>query len=197
MSRQTQTADNSPRKRGRVRLIEKRRWIETALKVMAEGGEKAVKVEVLCQNLDVSKGAFYSLFKTRDAFMHELLDYWRQESTEAVIESLSQQHSASAQLEAVLLLPLRRPDVEQRALMEMAIRIWASSNESARATMAEVDSYRLRFFESVLRRNGFDADEAKARAVLIYGYIVIDGSLPGTRAVELQSICRSILSNGS
>ena len=182
------------RGRGRTRLGDKATWMESALKMIATNGVDAVRVETLCAGLSVSKGAFYSLFKTRDGFLSELLDYWRQESTEAVIALLTEQSTdPKARLESILHLSTRREDAKQRALMEMAIRIWGNSYEPARKTMEEIDTYRIRFFEKALTDAGIDPLEAKARALMIYGFVVIDGSMPGERDQNTIEMCRSLL----
>lgn len=182
------------RGRGRTRLVAKATWMESALNMIATNGVDAVRVETLCASLNVSKGAFYSLFKTRDGFLSELLDYWRQESTEAVIALLTEQSTnPTDRLESILNLPTRRDDAKQRALMEMAIRIWGNSYEPARRTMEEIDTYRIRFFEKALIDAGIAPSEAKARAIMIYGFIVIDGSLPGERDQDTIAMCRALL----
>ncbi|MGZ8347657.1 MAG: hypothetical protein ACXWUP_11160, partial [Allosphingosinicella sp.] len=93
------------------------------------------------------------------------------------------------------MLPMRRPDIKDRARMEMGIRLWAHRDLRAAATMREIDDYRLRYFQSVLEANGLSTDEAEASAFLIYAYIIADGSLPGERSRQVRERCRAILAS--
>lgn len=181
--------------RARISRIDEASWIETALGLLAEGGIDAVKVEPLSELLGVTKGSFYARYEGREAFLARILDYWRQESTVAVLTGFgSINESAEERLQRILMLPFRRPDVKERARMEMAIRLWAHSDPRAAATMTEIDAYRLRYFQSVLEANGVAAEDAEARAFLVYAYIITDGALPGERTERLRAKCREYLS---
>lgn len=186
------------RSRGRPTLVDDKTWFETALKIMACGGIDAVRVEPVAEELGVTKGAFYARFKSREAFLDGLLDYWRRESTLSVVAHLSDfDETPAARLQRVLLLPFRRPDVKERGRMELAIRLWADRYFKAAAVMEEIDAYRLQYFESVLLANGIAAEEAKSRAFLIYSYIIADGVLPGNRDEIIREQCRVFLSQGT
>lgn len=176
--------------------LDKDAWVETALAMLADGGIDAVRVEPLALLLGVTKGAFYARYSTRDALLGALLDYWRRVSTVDVLTAFSQIDEAPAErLERILNLPFRRPDVRERARIEMAIRIWAHRDDRADATMREIDAYRIAYFESVLRANGFEGEEASARAFLIYSYVIAEGSLPGERSESARALIRQLLSS--
>jgi AcrR family transcriptional regulator len=175
--------------------IDESRWIEAALVLLADGGIDAVRVEPLAERLGVTKGAFYPRYATRDDLLVAMLEYWRRESTVAVIAGLGALNESPAErLHRVLMLPFRRPDVRERARMEMAIRLWGHRDPRAAATMKEIDAYRLQYFQSVLESNGLAPGHAEARAFLVYAYIIADGTLPGERSEGVRAICRDFLS---
>jgi len=181
--------------KARISRIDEASWIEAALKLLAEGGIDAVKVEPLSELLGVTKGSFYSRYAGREAFLARILDYWRQESTVAVLSGFGAiNESAEERLYRILMLPLRRPDVKERARMEMAIRLWANRDPRAAATMKEIDAYRLQYFQSVLEANGVTAEDSEGVAFLIYAYVMADGTLPGERSERVRAQCREILS---
>ena len=184
------------RTRSKVSRIGAETWIETALGLLAEGGIDAVRVEPIAEKLGVTKGAFYARYASRDALLAAMLDYWRQESTVAVLSQFRAiAESPEERLRRILMLPFRRHDVKERARMEMGFRMWAYRDSAAAATMKEIDAYRLGYFASVLEANGCAPDEAEARAFLIYAYIIADGALPGTRSEGIRALCREILSD--
>lgn len=176
--------------------IDEQEWIETALDMLAKGGLAAVRVEPLALKLGVTKGAFYARYPTRDALLVAMLSYWRRVSTIDVFDGFAAiDEPPSQRLERIVSLSTRRPDARNRGLLEMGIRIWADSDARAAATMEEIDAYRLNYFEAVLRANGFDAEGSKARALLIYGYMVADTCLSGKRSPETKRFVRAMLSD--
>ncbi len=190
--------DVAKRSRGRPTLVEDKTWYETALKIMASGGVDAIRVEPVAESVGVTKGAFYARFKSREAFLDELLDYWRSESTTSVFAQLSSlEESPEDRLLRVLMLPFRRADVKERGRMEMAIRLWADRYKRAAVVMREIDAHRLQYFESVLLANALPATEANSRAFLIYSYIIADGVLPGEREEKIREACRIFLLQGT
>ncbi len=186
------------RPRGRPILVDDQKWFETALKIMASGGVDAVRVEPVADLAGVTKGAFYARFKSRESFLDELLDYWRSESTTSVSALFnSLEETPEDRLLRVLMLPFRRADAKERGRMEMAIRLWADRYKRAAVIMKEIDTHRLQYFESVLVANGVPEAEVKARAFLIYSYIITDGVLPGERDEIMREHCRDFLSQGT
>lgn len=180
----------------KVSRIDAATWMEAALGLLADGGIAAVRVEPLAEMLGVTKGAFYSRYATRDELLGAMLDYWRQESTVEVLAVFAAiNESPEERLQRLLLVPFRRPDVKDRARLEMGIRIWAHRDGRAAATMREIDTYRLHYVQSVLEANGLCAEQAGARAFLIYAYVIAEGTLPGERDERMRSICRDILSD--
>lgn len=177
--------------------IDEQDWIEAALDMLAKGGLGAVRIEPLALKLGVTKGAFYARYPTRDALLMAMLGYWRRVSTIDVFEGFAAIDEPPEQrLERIVRLSTRRSDARNRGLLEMGIRIWADTDARAAATMEEIDAYRLDYFEAVLRANGFHPKEAKARALLVYGYMVADTCVSGKRSDETKSLIRSLLTNG-
>src|SRR5271163_2155529 len=61
-------------------------WIEAGLRALAAGGPDAVRIDVLAQELAITRGSFYWHFQDRAAFLGELLDTWERRSTDEVLE---------------------------------------------------------------------------------------------------------------
>ncbi|WP_344044119.1 TetR/AcrR family transcriptional regulator, partial [Saccharothrix xinjiangensis] len=66
--------------------LSKQDWLTAALTALAGGGVGAVAVEPLAQRLGVTRGSFYWHFADRNALLHEALEWWESQGTEAVIE---------------------------------------------------------------------------------------------------------------
>lgn len=182
------------RRRNRSSRIDASEWLEAALQQLADGGIDQVRVEPLAARLGITKGAFYARYANRDELLAAMLDYWFEESTASVIATYAEvDEPASERLERILLTPFRRSDFHERARMEMAIRLWAHHDIRAADTMRRVDGQRLRYMEKVLRENGFEASDAESRAILIYAYILTEGTLSDAPRDALRNRCRNLL----
>ena len=146
-------------------------WVEAGFKELARAGVEGVRVEVLAKNLGVTKGGFYRRFADRAALVEAMLVHWR----EGRVASIAQQTSLDGQdprerLRAVIQLYSERLNPEGMAI-ELAIRQWARSDESAAAAVASVDAARLKHVAELYRATGLEAEEAEAQAFLFYCFI--------------------------
>src|SRR6478752_368690 len=66
-------------------------WIDAGLRALAAGGPDAVRIDVLAQQLGVTRGGFYWHFGSREAFLEELLDEWERRCTDEAMERVEVQ----------------------------------------------------------------------------------------------------------
>ncbi|MBB4259265.1 MULTISPECIES: TetR/AcrR family transcriptional regulator [unclassified Bradyrhizobium] len=146
-------------------------WVEAGFAELARAGVEGVRVEVLAKNLGVTKGGFYRRFADRAALLDAMLQRWR----EGRAASIAQQTRLDGQqprerLKAVIQLYSERLNPEAMAI-ELAIRQWARSDDSAAAAVASVDAARLKHVAELYRATGLAPEEAEAQAFLFYCFI--------------------------
>jgi AcrR family transcriptional regulator len=61
-------------------------WIRAAMAALAKGGVDQIRVEVIAQNLGVTKGGFYRRFKDRPALIEATLAVWAEGRIAAIEE---------------------------------------------------------------------------------------------------------------
>ena len=184
---------DGPARRGPKPKIPIERWFLTALEQLALGGIDSVRVEVVAEQLGVTKGMFYARFASRDAFLEAMIDYWRQRTTTGLVSELA---AMDANPEDRLLRLFSIPEMDRAhtgAYIEMAMRTWSLTDDRPAKVLAEIDQHRLAYFEAVMVANGVPAEKAPARAFLIYSYVITDTLLPGDRS-HLRELCRAFLS---
>src|SRR5262249_10347166 len=142
-------------------------WIEAGLKEIGRSGVEGVRVEVLAAHLGITKGGFYRRFKDRRALLDALLETWRRGRIAAIEKQIE---VAGARLKSLIRLYSERLNPEAMAI-ELAIRQWARSDAAASAAVESVDAARLSNVAQLYRRLGWSAEEARARAVLLYAFI--------------------------
>jgi AcrR family transcriptional regulator len=144
------------------------KWIEAGLKEIGHSGVEGVRVEVLAARLGITKGGFYRRFKDRRALLDALLERW-QRGRIAAIEKQTEER-AGDRLKSLIRLYSERLNPEAMTI-ELAIRQWARSDATASAAVESVDAARLSNVAQLYRGLGWSAEEARARAVLLYAFI--------------------------
>ncbi|SRR5579871_3086485 len=155
-------------------------WLDLGLKILAAQGFSALKAEPLAKAMGVSRGSFYWHFADIGAYHGAILKHWRKVAAEQVIAGLE----AAPDREQPIKLLLRQAFSAQLAL-EKAVRSWATSDAAARSAVQAIDRRRLGYLVELLRRAGFSAEMAKARAQILYwafvGYALSDKPLSTTQ----------------
>lgn len=171
-----QTTLNTPSSKRKTALSPEQ-WFTAARDILVSEGIEAIRIDRLCQALDVTKGSFYWHFASRAAFLSAFLHHWREGATLAVIENLSGQGlDPQSRLHTLLTLP-QRPNAPAAALVEQSIRSWARQEALAQEALNEVDEIRLSFIQEMLEELGFDGPEAAERARMAYAYMLGDAIL--------------------
>lgn len=143
--------------------ISREDWFRAGLSALADGGPEALKIDRLCRQLAVTKGSFYHYFSQREAFIDELLAFWRANYTQALIAALSPQdppHERAAQLSEAV--------AKADHPTEVALRSWALSDSRVAKAVAEVDSERLDFITALLAEVGYKQADSELLAKLLY-----------------------------
>lgn len=153
-------------------------WVEAATDVLVDQGIDHVRVDVLAGQLKVTRGSFYWHFRDREDLLRRVLQAWRERATEQLTKRLE---GASAdpreQLRDVISLPFRGRAAARAARIELAIRAWARRDETARQAVDEADAARIAYHAQVFAALGFEADESRMRAFMLYSYEVAESIL--------------------
>jgi AcrR family transcriptional regulator len=146
-------------------------WIEAGFAELARSGVEGVRVEVLAKNLGVTKGGFYRRFRDRAALLDGILQSWSAGRIAAIEQHTSLDGAtARERLRALIKLYSERMNTEGMAV-ELAIRQWARSDETAAAAVASVDAARLKNVGHLYCATGLEPEEADAQAFLFYCFI--------------------------
>ena len=150
-------------------------WIEAATEVLVNQGIDHVRVDLLAQQLNVTRGSFYWHFRDREELLRSVLRNWHQMATELLTLRLEHAHSdPREQLRDVISLPFRGRSAARAARIELAIRAWARRDDMARHAVDEADANRIAYIAQVFSGLGFAPAEARSRAFLLYSYVVAE-----------------------
>ena len=166
-------------------------WIDAATEVLVDEGIDHVRVDVLANQLGVTRGSFYWHFRDREDLLRRVLQAWHARTTEQLTQRLERASvDAREQLRDVISLPFRGKAAVRGARIELAIRAWARRDAMARAAVDEADASRIGYIAQVFSSLGFTVLEARSRAFLLYAYVVGE-SLMSTQGGPSQKQERS------
>jgi AcrR family transcriptional regulator len=150
--------------------LDRQAWIEGAFNLLGEKGEVGVRVEPLAKRLGVTKGSFYWHFRDRRALLDAVLIHWESRETTRFIELVEAGGGGPAdRLKALFGAVLSN---ESGLGAELAVRDWARRDRKTSDIVLAVDNRRGAYIEERFGEMGLNADEARARASLLYGLVV-------------------------
>jgi len=173
------------------------KWVTAGLAELGRGGIDGVRVEVLAQQLGVTKGGFYRQFKDRGALLQTMLDRWVAGRIDAIEGQMELKGEAPEErLRSVIGLFTERVSAQGIAI-ELAIRQWAHSNKAAARAVERVDSARVKLVSPLYLSMGFSPEQAEARALLFYSFLFGQSLLlfgtPRARRKTLIQACAALL----
>jgi AcrR family transcriptional regulator len=141
-------------------------WIEEGLRALAAGGPDAVRIEVLANALDVTKGGFYWQFDDRRALLEEMLDAWERVGVDEVIERVEGEGGdARAKLRRLSAIA---GSSGEGLRIDLAVRDWARRDKAVAKRLRRVDNRRMDYLRSLFGAFCPDEDEIEARCILFY-----------------------------
>jgi len=138
-------------------------WIEHGLRTLANEGANALKVGPMATTLKVSRGSFYWHFRDIADFRSQVLQSWRERTTDQVIQELE---AAKAEPDRLRHL-MRRAFVAKRGL-DRSIRSWAAEDEDVARIVASADASRVAYIAKLLVAAGVQSRRALPRAAFMY-----------------------------
>jgi AcrR family transcriptional regulator len=144
-------------------------WIDAGLQALATGGPDAVRIEVLAQELGVTRGGFYWYFKGRAAFLEEMLDAWEHKSTDETLERVEQAGGdARDKVRRAGMLTFSR----ELLPVDLAVRDWARRDRSVADRLRRVDNRRMEYLRALISTFCSDADHVEARSTLAFSLAI-------------------------
>jgi AcrR family transcriptional regulator len=143
--------------------LAKEDWIAQGLRTLAKNGANALKVGPMAAKLKVSRGSFYWHFRDIDDFRAQLLQSWRERSTDQVIRDLDTRQADPDRLKQFM----KRAFAARRDL-DRAVRSWAAQDQDVARVVASVDASRVAYLAKMLVTAGVDGRQAPGRAAFLY-----------------------------
>jgi AcrR family transcriptional regulator len=144
-------------------------WIDAGLRALAAGGPEAVRIELLAQELGVTRGGFYWYFEGRLAFLEEMLDTWERRSTDEALERVDRDGGdARDKVRRAGMLTFSR----ELLPIDLAVRDWARRDQSVAERLRRVDNRRMEYLRELISTFCSDVDDVEARSTLAFSLAI-------------------------
>lgn len=134
------------------------KWIIAGFDALIADGPAALAAEPMARRLKTTKGSFYWHFKDVPAYHAAIVRHWHANALADVMVRLESGGTPEARLRA-----FGRHILDTRS--EAALRVWAQTDATVAASMAEVDAERLTYLQHLLNQFGL-RNPAFAAAIL-------------------------------
>lgn len=166
-------------RRGSGRRLTVDDWIEAGFAVLAESGPNALRVDALCELLNVTKGSFYWHFTDMAAYRSALVEAWGNLHDRNRRRFENMPDVDPRERLAVMMQTMVAP---QHWALERAMRVWALSDDAALASVQRSDGRVLRAVQQAFVDCGFDPEDAALRSLVVFaagvGLLHASGSTP-------------------
>ena len=150
--------------RATKRTLRRLDWINAGQQLLISGGLSAVALAALTRELGVTSGSFYYHFPDFRHYLDALADYYSEDNVERIDQAWDV-HAAPAERLRQLHVLREQWDV---ARLDSAMRVWATSDERARAAVARLDDKLIEMVRAAFSELGFSYEQARIRALLAF-----------------------------
>jgi AcrR family transcriptional regulator len=175
-------------------------WIDHGLRTLAERGPNALKIGAMAKGLNVSRGSFYWHFRDIADFRTQLLESWRERTTQRVIRELEADYNESDRLESLLSRAFSGEPGNDRSIrsLDKAFRVWAIDDDEVAAVVASVDAERVAYIARLLVESGVESEKAAHRAAFLYwAYlgqpVAMNPDLSSATSTAIADICGLVM----
>ena len=140
-------------------------WIQAGFAVLADNGPNALRIDRLCERLEVTKGSFYWHFTDLSAYRAALIEAWGSLHDRSRRQFEQMPDVEPRQRLTVMIQTWVAP---QQWQLEQAMRIWALTDDAVLASVQQSDSRVLRAIRQAFVDCGFSAQDAALRAFVVF-----------------------------
>lgn len=143
-------------------------WCTACLHLIIREGVQAVAVEPMTRELGVTKGSFYWHFKSRDALIEETLRRWEAFQSQDVMIRYA---GITDPVERMRILMFAAFEALEDGLVYAALSA-SSEDPRVKPYLQRVSEFRVNFIGQAFEALGFEAAEARRRALFAYSTYV-------------------------
>jgi len=145
-------------------------WLKKGIQTLDTAGWRALKINDLCKELNVTKGSFYHWFKSKHDYEIQVLQYWKQRFTQGFIEQAEQGKNSKEKL--ALLGRQCINGVINGNRLEFEINAWSFQDGEVKSFVTSVYEQRHQYLIKLLSDIYDDPIEVKKHGLILYSLVI-------------------------
>ncbi len=164
--------------------LSKEDWLQAGLELLSDYDQSHINIQNLCEYLDITRGSFYHHFSGMPEYIQELLNHWREENTELLLDAAQGLKGGVAAKHIIQSLV---PIAHRKA--ELSLRSWSYYQSSIQPVIEKMDTLRLDYLSEAYQRQGLSPDHARRLAKIQYAVLLgLQQIHPDMETQELQDM---------
>jgi len=150
-------------------VAKKEDWIHLGYQLFTEHGKKGVIIDKMAKKLNCNRSSFYWHFKTKKAFINELVNYWVNIETQNIIHAIDKKKSAKEKFITLVTLSFAK---NHHLDFVFYLKKYAQSNKKIRMAIRNIDKRRKDYAYSIMIEMGLSPEEAIIKTSILYKYLI-------------------------
>ncbi|UPK47071.1 TetR/AcrR family transcriptional regulator [Paenibacillus pabuli] len=148
-------------------IVTEEQWVQQGIERFEQGGAEQLVIEKMAVSLGCSKSSFYWYFSSRDSFIQQIVETWRELTTQQVIADSNVHATADERIVKVL---TRMFGTTQRGDFLFYLRKLSLKDDAYRVVLNEVEQLRMEFMQQLLIQKGMQPERAFQKSWMLYHY---------------------------
>ena len=139
-------------------------WIAAGQALLCAEGIAGMRLKKLTERLSVSTGSFYHHFRDMEDYLTALAEHFQDDQVRALVNDINRDSPDPRQRMRQLAIASLKSGLFE---LDMAMRIWATSDARAAASVRGSENVVLAFLERAFADAGFAGPDASLRAQIL------------------------------
>ena len=147
----------------------KEQWIEMGYELFSKEGITGLNVEVMSKRLKCNRSSFYWHFNSKDDFVDNLVDFWKNVYTTEVIVEVNKEKEPHKKLDKLIDIVLQK---DSNLDFIFYLKKYGEKNKRIKEVVDQIDSSRIDFGIALLIELGYSKEDALFKTVILYKYLI-------------------------
>ncbi|OAX46488.1 TetR/AcrR family transcriptional regulator [Paenibacillus sp. AD87] len=148
-------------------IVTEEQWVQQGIERFAQGGVEELVIEKMAVSLGCSKSSFYWYFSSRAIFIQQIIEKWRERTTQQIIADSNVHATAD---ERIIVVLSRMFGTTGRGDFLFYLRKLSLKDDAYRSILNEVEQLRMEFMQQLLVQRGFQSEQAYQKSWMLYHY---------------------------
>ncbi|MBO3283036.1 TetR/AcrR family transcriptional regulator [Paenibacillus sp. FSL M8-0228] len=148
-------------------IVTEEQWIRKGIERFEQGGIDQLVVEKMAVSLGCSKSSFYWYFNNRSSYIRQIVETWKEQTTQQVIAASIIHAAADERIKELLTQMFGKT---KRGDFLFYLRKLSLKDDSYRSLLDEVEQMRMEFMKELLIQKGMQPEKAFQRSWMLYHY---------------------------